>query len=630
MRASDQLNWPSSLSSPTTMSLLHRLWTLSSAALAPFFGVNESAEPTNASPSSHSALDAPTPARGVDELQLARCKPTSGNKADMLSLRITPSSPSSVVGHPTGSVIHRVVGGLTATANVGLGIRLDLPPVIFDKLFPAVRPQWHIQGSMTTHGNTFVSRTCRVVDHITSSHYRRLVAAYIHSSYNHPTLWSGLRSSAPESCRNHGDDYAYNCEHLTASPRSILTLVQIDLQGSLAGHCRVSPSPVTIALQDPSRIESPLHGTTIVERSPGCREVDATRHKPTFKLQLHLSVNDLLQTTSSHLSEISTGSQSSTPTLGNSSNSSNASGSPSTPADQLGAKPLIQVGDIPADSGRTDVCADVKISEDEVADVTFSSDEGNDADTSNQGSPTCPKADNSGLFLPFSRPLDASLSPSVSSSLFAVGHNPLQVILDVGECHTASDVVMEDDFEDDSEQTYSTQPTEATSPEEPEVTYPERSSYTPVFSLPEVEFPTKSISVHAGRLFDPGHHTDTSPLCDQQPRTYADTQLNSCFVNPPNTYKVLKSHGQEYHVKGSIGSGGFAHVDYATNQHGDEVAIKTLSKRWAYRNEIGRNSFLTEKKALERIRDANNPYLMRMMHSFADADNVYIVMVSSS
>lgn len=399
-------------------------------------------------------------------------------------------------------------------------------------------------------------------------------------------------------------------------------MVQIDLQGSLAGHCWVPPSPVTIALQDPSRIESPLHGTTIVERSPGCREVDSTRHKPTLKLRLHLSINDLLQTTSSRPSEISTGSQSSTPTLGNSSNSSNASGSPSTPADALGAKPLIQVGDIPADSGRTGVCADEKISEDEVADVTFSSDEGNDADTSNQGSPS------PGLFSPFSRPLDASLNPSVSSSLFAVGHNPLQATLDVGECHTASDVVMEDDFED--EQTYSTQPTEATSPEEPEVTYPKRSSYTPVFSLPEVEFPTKSISVHTGRLFDPAHRTDTSTLCDQQPQTYADTQLSSCFANPPNTYKVLKSHGQEYHVKGRIGSGGFAHVDYATNQHGDEVAIKTLSKRWAYRNEIGRNSFLAEKKALERIRDANNPYLMRMMHSFADADNVYIVMVSSS
>lgn len=93
---------------------------------------------------------------------------------------------------------------------------------------------------------------------------------------------------------------------------------------------------------------------------------------------------------------------------------------------------------------------------------------------------------------------------------------------------------------------------------------------------------------------------------------------------------MLTHAGQAYVVLDTLGEGGSGKVMYAKSQTGYSVAIKVVHKAKAYRDPYGRENLVNEKCNWERVTHERRSFLVSLLLSWDDPENVYFVMVSMS
>ena len=91
---------------------------------------------------------------------------------------------------------------------------------------------------------------------------------------------------------------------------------------------------------------------------------------------------------------------------------------------------------------------------------------------------------------------------------------------------------------------------------------------------------------------------------------------------------MLAHDGQAYVVLGTLGEGGSGKVMYAKAQTGHSVAIKVVHKAKAYRDPYGRDYLKNEKCNWERVTHERRSFLVSLLLSWDDPQNIYFVMVS--
>ena len=83
-----------------------------------------------------------------------------------------------------------------------------------------------------------------------------------------------------------------------------------------------------------------------------------------------------------------------------------------------------------------------------------------------------------------------------------------------------------------------------------------------------------------------------------------------------------------YYIQGTLGEGGSGRVVAARMRTGHTVAVKVVHKAKAYRNPFGRENLKDEKFNWERVTHERRPFLVHLLMSFDDPENIYFVMVS--
>ena len=158
----------------------------------------------------------------------------------------------------------------------------------------------------------------------------------------------------------------------------------------------------------------------------------------------------------------------------------------------------------------------------------------------------------------------------------------------------------------------STSPSEGHSPQ-PLLGDSASSSSSQLLRVPSPEAFGISLSAAQPRtLRSQGRHeeTEADPLADWQ--------------GPP----MLTHAGQAYVVLGTLGEGGSGKVMYAKLHTGHSVAIKVVHKAKAYRDRYGRENLVNEKCNWERVTHERRSFLVNLLLSWDDPENVYFVMVS--
>ncbi|EKM56157.1 uncharacterized protein PHACADRAFT_209644 [Phanerochaete carnosa HHB-10118-sp] len=124
--------------------------------------------------------------------------------------------------------------------------------------------------------------------------------------------------------------------------------------------------------------------------------------------------------------------------------------------------------------------------------------------------------------------------------------------------------------------------------------------------LPDVQ--PRMPPVAEGRCEDREDRADEDPLGD--------------WTGPP----MLTHADQAYVVLGMLGEGGSGRVMCARARTGHTVAIKVVHKARAYRDPFGRENLKDEKFTWERVTHERRPFLVSLLLSWDDPENVYFVM----
>ncbi|EPS98340.1 hypothetical protein FOMPIDRAFT_83599 [Fomitopsis schrenkii] len=116
-------------------------------------------------------------------------------------------------------------------------------------------------------------------------------------------------------------------------------------------------------------------------------------------------------------------------------------------------------------------------------------------------------------------------------------------------------------------------------------------------------------------LVDAGPEAEAEPVDPN-----GDTDDLPTLINP-NTVSKYKVHGV-------VGEGSFGRVFKVTDEHGRNFAAKTTHKRQAFQHSEARDLLSRELNALSGIQSnqPNNSFLVRLVESWEDADNIYFIM----
>lgn len=112
-----------------------------------------------------------------------------------------------------------------------------------------------------------------------------------------------------------------------------------------------------------------------------------------------------------------------------------------------------------------------------------------------------------------------------------------------------------------------------------------------------------------------------------------EPELRGGGVDPDSTDDLptlVNPHtGSTYKVHGFVGEGGFGRVFKVTNERGRSFAAKTTHKRLAFQYSAARQSLANEMSAMLSVLsdEPNNNFLVRLIESWEDGDNIYFIMV---
>lgn len=98
----------------------------------------------------------------------------------------------------------------------------------------------------------------------------------------------------------------------------------------------------------------------------------------------------------------------------------------------------------------------------------------------------------------------------------------------------------------------------------------------------------------------------------------------------PEEPEDLTHAGSVYLIRGERGRGSFGRVMMANDGKGRILAVKVVHKDKQYRSPDGREILISEKRILEKVAYMKRPFLTPLLDSWADNENVYFVMVSTS
>ncbi|GJE88162.1 kinase-like protein [Phanerochaete sordida] len=136
--------------------------------------------------------------------------------------------------------------------------------------------------------------------------------------------------------------------------------------------------------------------------------------------------------------------------------------------------------------------------------------------------------------------------------------------------------------------------------------------------------------------FTPRQHTPPPPVehsPHDTPPTYLSRDPHPAQAppvedpaTPPHDALVVSRDGTDYILTGMIGSGGSGRVFSVQTQHGESFALKVVHKPIAYRCPDGRNMALVEQRSWERATLSRRAFLMPLLKSWDDEENIYFLM----
>lgn len=94
------------------------------------------------------------------------------------------------------------------------------------------------------------------------------------------------------------------------------------------------------------------------------------------------------------------------------------------------------------------------------------------------------------------------------------------------------------------------------------------------------------------------------------------------------TPEVLTNGTEKYTIIGTIDELTYGRILYARNENDEDVAIKIFHKPKLYSYRSGRQAIVIEQRLARKITDTGKPFLVQLLSSWDDKDNVYFVMVS--
>lgn len=155
--------------------------------------------------------------------------------------------------------------------------------------------------------------------------------------------------------------------------------------------------------------------------------------------------------------------------------------------------------------------------------------------------------------------------------------------------------------------------------------YPTPPSTSPYDSsaAPSLTYSVASQDVPSVRLCPPSPETFGVRVSDRAPPlSLSGVEDEEEEERPP----VLVHAGQAYCIQGTLGEGGSGRVMCARARTGHTVAIKVVHKAKAYRNPFGRENLKDEKFNWERVTHERRAFLVPLLLSWDDPENVYFVM----
>ncbi|GJE88130.1 kinase-like protein [Phanerochaete sordida] len=138
-----------------------------------------------------------------------------------------------------------------------------------------------------------------------------------------------------------------------------------------------------------------------------------------------------------------------------------------------------------------------------------------------------------------------------------------------------------------------------------------------------------SSTAPALRLLPPSPEVSTADLSEARQSVAADDGDDREDLDEAADWEVppvLTHAGQAYCIMGTLGEGGSGRVIAARTRTGHTVAVKVVHKAKAYRNPFGRENLKDEKFNWERVTHERRSFLVHLLMSFDDPENVYFVM----
>ncbi|KAI0933378.1 hypothetical protein AcV5_005537 [Taiwanofungus camphoratus] len=110
--------------------------------------------------------------------------------------------------------------------------------------------------------------------------------------------------------------------------------------------------------------------------------------------------------------------------------------------------------------------------------------------------------------------------------------------------------------------------------------------------------------------------------CDED----GDSQEEFSDTEEPESPSVLYNAETSYTLQGQLGRGGYGCVLLAESEAGNLVAIKVTNKLRQYQSKTGRERLLAEMRIMCAATLCGVPFLMNLLSSWEDGENVYFVM----